>query len=313
MKTNNKLLKLGLGIIAMSRVFPYGRFLITVFPFFAVLVHNGLIISPWSFLIIIPFILAMAAGYTYNTICDADKDPKSKNIITRGDFTKNNAFVVLFIYVIASLLSFILIYTSNMALGFFIVYIFLWLAYSGLKIRFKESYWGPLIASIVLWVGAPFILLTEFHYFDYTTTFLLFGLFVIYIGHEIKHTTIEYDLDLDYNCKTFAIKLGKKNATFIEYLTLFLGYVLLLTSIYFLRNVYIELIILFTLLFSISVISTALYGYKVKYNLSRDVIFITLPYIMTKIFIIAYSCIVLQLPILLGFFVMWIFFINRYP
>lgn len=314
MKINNKILKFGLGIKAMSRMFPYGGYLITVFPFFAVLIHGGLITSPWSFLLIVPFIPAMAAGFMYNTICDAGKDPKGKNIITRGDFDKNNAFIVLISSIIISLLIFLLTYTSKIALIFFIFYILLWLAYSGLKIRFKESFLAPLIASIVLWVGAPFILLTEFHYFDYATTFLLLGLFVIYIGHEIKHTTIEHDMDLEYNCKTFAVRCGKKYATIIEYIALMVGYLFLLNSAYYLLGTsFIEFTILFALLFSISVISTVSYGYKVDYNLSRDLIFITLPYIVTKIFIIAYSCIVLQLPILLVLFVIWIFFIDRYP
>lgn len=314
MKSENNILKFILGIITMSRVFPYGRYLITVFPFFAVLIHNGLISSPMSFLLIIPFVTAMAAGFIYNTICDSEKDPKEKNIITRGDFTKNNAFVVLITSIIISLLIFLLTYTSKIALILFIFYIFLWLGYSGLKIRFKETYLATIIASIVLWVGAPIILLIEFQYFDYSITFLLIGLLFVYIGHEIKHTTIEHDMDLEYKCKTFAVRFGKKYATIIEYITLILGFFFLLNSIYYLQEtLFAEVTVLFALLFLISLILTVSYGYKVNYNLSRDLIFITLPYIATKIFIIAYSCMVLQLPILLVLFVMWIFFIDRYP
>ena len=296
----------------MSRVFPYGGYLITIFPFFAVLIHNDLIVSPWSLLLIIPFIPAMAAGFIYNTICDANKDPKEKNAITRGDFTKNNAFVVVIVSIIISFLIFLLTYTSKLSLIFFIFYIFLWLAYSGLKLRFKESLIAPLIASFVLWVGAPFILFTEFNYFDFTTILLWLGLFVIYIGHEIKHTTIDHDMDLEYNCKTFAVRCGKKTSTIIEYIALIAGYIFLLISINSLPGtLFIEFTILFALLFSTSIISTVSYGYKVNYNLSRDKIFTTLPYITTKIFIMVYSLIVLQLSILLVFFIIWIFLINR--
>jgi 4-hydroxybenzoate polyprenyltransferase len=256
----------------------------------------------------------MVAGFIYNSICDTTKDPKGKNAITRGDFAKNTAFIVVIASIIISLLIFLLTYRSKLSLIFFIFYIFLWLAYSGLKLRFKESLMAPLIASIVLWVGAPFILLTEFNYYDFTTTFLWLGLFVIYIGHEIKHTTIEHDMDLEYNCKTFAVRCGKKASTIIEYITLIVGYIFLLISInYFPGISFIEFTILFALLFSTSVISTVSYGYKVNYNLSRDRIFITMPYLTTKIFIIVYSLIVLQLSIFLVLFVIWIFLINRYP
>ncbi len=313
MKINNNVLKFCSGIISMSRAFPYGRYLITVFPFFAVLIHNGLIISPRSFLLIIPFVTAMAAGFIYNTICDAQKDPKGKNIITRGDFSKNNAYVVLITSIIISLLIFWLTYTSKIALIFFIFYIFIWLGYSGLKIRFKETYLATIIASIVLWVGAPFILLIEFHYFDYSTIFLLLGLFVIYIGHEIKHTTIEHDIDKEYDCKTFAVRCGKKYASIIEYVSLIVGFLLLLTGSYYFEPSLIGFTLLFSILFSISLISTIWYGIKVGYNLHKDLIFITMPYIVTKTFIIAYGFMVLQLPIILVLFIIWIFFMDRYP
>jgi 4-hydroxybenzoate polyprenyltransferase len=294
----------------LLRGFPYGRYLITVFPVFAILIHNGLISSPWSFSLIFPFIFIIAAGFTYNAICDADKDPIEKNVIASGNFRKNYALILLVSLIIISLGLFLIIYTSKVSLFFFILYIILWLTYSGLYVRFKESVLAPIIASIVLWVGAPFVILTEYQYFNFDTTVLILGLFFVYIGHEIKHTTVEYDLDLSYNCKTFAVRFGKKYATLMEYIAIIIGYTFLSIGAYRLLDNFIFTII-FALIFLISMISTISYGYKVNYDLSKDLIFITLPYSMTILFIIAYSCIQLQLPLLLTMFVMWIFLINK--
>lgn len=310
MKNMNDFISIAMGLMKMLRGFPYGRYLITVFPVFAILIHDGIIISPWSILLIFPFVFAIAAGFIYNTICDANKDPQEKNIITSGKFQKFDAFVILLLFIAISLLSFLIIFRSKIAFLFFIIYMFFWMAYSGAFIRLKESIFAPIIASIVLWVGAPFILLTEFQYLNSGMLLLVLGLFFVYIGHEIKHTTIEYDLDLSYNCMTFAVRVGKKSATIFEYSTLVIGYILLLVW----ANILIgnqNLNMIFIAIFLISLISTIGYGYKNAYNFSKDTIFITLPYTVTILFFIVCSCIILKLSLLLTLFVAWIFLINK--
>lgn len=284
-----KILKFGLRIKALIRVFPYGNYLITVFPVFAILVQKGLIVSIWSLLYILPFVSIMAAGFGYNTICDAKKDPKEKNVITRGDMSKNSAYFLVMFLLIFSPLLFLSLYKSIYALAFFIFYVFLWLAYSGIKIRFKENYLGPVVASIVLWVAAPITLAIEFNLLDSAVLYLLLGLFFIYIGYEIRHTLGDYDMDLAYNCKTFAVIFGKKYATIIEYISLIIGYLLLLISVYCLLG---PSLIDFTILFT------------------TLLIFIRFPFIVTRIFIIVYSCTLLQLPTLLILFIIWILLIR---
>ena len=59
------------GLYRASRRFPYLEQLILVFPFYAILTMNGFINSPYSLLLILPFIGVMTAGFMYNTICDA--------------------------------------------------------------------------------------------------------------------------------------------------------------------------------------------------------------------------------------------------
>lgn len=290
----NNILNFILKIKALTRVFPYNRYLITLLPFFASMMHFGMISSPISFMLVVPFITAMAAGFVYNGICDAEKDPNEKNIITRGEVTKYNAYIIFTVLIIISIYIFSLVYTSKIALIIFIIYILLWLVYSGLEIRFKETYLGVIIASLVLWTGAPFIILLEFYYFNSSLGFLLLGLFLIYIGFEIRHTITDYEMDLEYNCKTFTVRCGKKRATIIENITLILGNFFLLSSIYLLNE---NLSTIFTIIFAVLfLISIALKIYN----------FDMFPYFISKLFIITYSCIVLQLPILIIFFVVWI-------
>jgi 4-hydroxybenzoate polyprenyltransferase len=295
------------GLYMAARKFPYGQYLITVFPFYAILILNGFINSLYSLLLLLPFIAVMVAGFMYNTICDAPTDPKEKNPIGRGDISKRNTLIGMILSIIASILFFILLYKSYVAFLFFLFYIFLWLAYSGSKIRFKETFLGPLIASIVLFIGTPFIILLEFNYFNYSSILLLLGLLVIYIAHEIKHTIKDYDVDKSYNCKTFAIIFGRKYSSITEYLLLTTGFVFLLGSSYLIGNSY-YFNIIFLILVLISIILLFYYGIKTNYNIEND-LYNYMPYIITRVFIIVYACLVLNLSPLLILFIIWISFL----
>ena len=192
-----------------------------------------------------------------------------------------------------------------------LLYIFLWLSYSGIKIRFKESILGPVVASIGFFVLPSVILLTEFNSFSFGSILLILGLFMIYFAHEIKHTIIEYGLDLSFDCRTFAVILGKRNANIVEYGSIIVGFFFLLASIYyFVPNLYI--IVLFTLIFIGSLISTIFYGIKENFDKKSDVVFNTLPYIAVRVFIITLGLLILNLPGLIVLFVIWILFTDKY-
>ncbi|MBE3136319.1 MAG: UbiA prenyltransferase family protein [Thermoplasmata archaeon] len=297
-----------------ARVFPYGMFLITLFPFSAVLIKHDYVDSLWSLLRILPFVLAMAAGFTYNTVCDAKTDPKDKNPISRGELLEGTAKKAVIVYSVAAVVLVEVIYQSWIVLGLFLVYQMLWLAYSGLGIRFKESIFATVVASFVLWTGPPMILLSAFEYYTDTLVLLLSGLFAVYVGHEIKHTVIEHDMDQQFGLKTFAVILGKKRSTMIEYATLLFGYVLILVSLSYSEEANDEYtIVFFSALFAFSLATTVLYGHRIGYGPRKDSIFVTLPYTSTKIFIIAFGLIVLNFSALLIFFVVWLFLLRRYP
>jgi len=290
------------------RVFPYFRYLIVQLPFFALLIYHNVIHEDLKLILyVIPFIISYAMGFIYNTICDASKDPKDKNPITRGDLPKKIATALLIILLFLALISFALIYKSMMAILLSFLYLFIWLAYSGINVRFKESFFAPIVASIVLWVGAPLILLAEFNYFGLDAVLLLVGFFIIYIGHEIKHTVIEYVMDKKYNCQTFAVKLGRKFSTIIEYLCICIGYIFLLSSLYVLSISYKnEYTLMFTILFALALALTIIYGYLEKFNIIKDTIFVTSPYIVAKIYIIFYTFVILNLPLLYIVFIILI-------
>ena len=283
----------------------YGPYLVTMFPVFALLFYNGLINSPWSVAYIIPFIPAFAAGFMYNTVCDAKMDPAEKNPITSGAISKRLVLTSAVILFLVSILLLLLIYSSETAWLLFLVLIFLWFSYSGLKLRFKESILGPIIASIGFFVLPPAILLSEFNFFSFESIMLILGIFLIYLGHEIRHTVLDYESDLSFNCKTFAVILGKKNSTLIEYITLIMGYAFLLVSIYyFIPDLYLTL--LFTIVFIACAVSTIIYGIQRNFDITEDVVLNTIPYTVTRIALVVLGLLILNLPIVLILFIIWI-------
>lgn len=212
--------------------FCYAGFLLTFYPFFTILISEGLINSPWAFAFLVPFVFAMAAGYLYNSICDADKDPAEKNPITRGELPRKSAVYLLLFLIVFSLLLSLFVFKNPFTLISFVIYSLLWLTYSGLNIRFKESYFAPFIASYVLWVGGSLTLMVEYGFLNFTTSCLLTGLFNLYVAAEISHELDDYESDLKFNCNTFAVKIGRQKATVAARLFTLVGYSLFLVCVY---------------------------------------------------------------------------------
>lgn len=299
------------GISESARTFPYEQYLITSFPFFVILLVQGFDISLYSILLLLPFVIIMAGLFMYNTICDAPQDPKHKNPITRGDISERRVKLAMWSCVIVSILMVFLLYKSYLAILVFLFYVFLSFSYSGLKLRFKETFLGPPLASFLLFCAAPLLLLVEFDYFSLPSILLLLGIFSIYFGHEIKHTVIEYDMDKSASCKTFAVTIGRKYSTIIEYLLLIIGFGLIICSSLIVGNS-LPLNAVFVVLALISLISTISYGFKKKFNIDEDLLRNDMPYIVTKIIYVGYACLILNLPLLIVFFIIWILFTDKY-
>jgi 4-hydroxybenzoate polyprenyltransferase len=303
------LMKSLLSIGKATRAFSYGHYLVILFPFFALLLEYSRISPSEVILFLVPFVFAMASGFVYNTICDVEKDPKEKNPITRGDLSAKHAYLALFVFLLVAFVLIIFISQSIAVVLLFSFYMGIWFAYSGLRVRLKESVFGPIAASVVLWSGPSLILLVAFNYFSISAISLLFGLFMVYIGHEIKHTIMDHDSDLAHDCKSFAVILGKKRASVVEYASLIVGFLFLLAGGYFLpQDSDAGIALLFAVLFAAAIISTGLYTLKRNYQVPSVITRIAvLPYIVTKMLIITYGLVVLQLPLILVFFALWFY------
>ena len=305
-----------------TRSLKYGGYFITMIPFFSILIYNGFINSPWDLLYILPLVPAFAGGFMSNAIGDADKDPESKNPVTQGVISKKFLITCVGLSSLLSIEFSLLIYTSTASLVLLILIFVLFLVYSNFKLRLKESLLGPVVASLGFFVLPSVILMSEFNYFSLGTITLLIGLFIVYYAHEIKHTIIEYELDLSFDCSTFAVKTGKTNANIIEYVSLFIGYLFLLASIYYLLpNSYMisayqlpvfYVLLVFIIFFSLSLFFTVFYGFKTNFDQKDDVIYNTLPYIATRTCFITIGLFLLNLPLLVILFVIWILFTDKY-
>jgi 4-hydroxybenzoate polyprenyltransferase len=295
-----------------SKCFPFGDYFFVVFPFISILLTDGLMNSIWDLLLVIPYGISMASGFIHNTICDLATDPKEKNIIGQGHLQKGLAENSMVILMLLAIISSIILYNSWIAIALFWSIILMALAYNGLGMRLKESMFGPIIASITLWIGAPLVILTEFNYIKNSLVLLLvFGIFFVYIGYEIQHTIRDYEIDLAYGNKTFSVRAGKKNAVMVEYLSVFLGYILLISSIYtYSHYIFTNALIFCVIVFALSLGLAIAYGIKVKFNIERNSIFPVIPYHITKLFILFYGLLILKIPEAILVFIIYIHISN---
>ena len=300
------------GLSKAMKIFPYFGYLITFFPFVAILLNAGFLNWSSMLLVLCPFIPAMAAGFIYNTICDADKDPANKNPVTSGIISKRISFGFCGFFLVTSAFLFVYVYSSFVALAISFIYLFLWFAYSGIRIRIKESYLAPFVASFVLWTGGPIILLSEFNYFTLNTIGLIIGLFVVYVSFEINHTIGDYDIDLKYNCKTFSVRMGKRKAIWLKHIAMTLGYIMLLVNScnWHLSALF---IISFLLLFPLSQ-GTMIICDKNSVDFSRRVFsiyFFLSPFFMMKLFMVSLGIIVLGPTLEYTVLLLWLFVTDK--
>ena len=100
-------------LILSARVFPYGRYLITTFPFYAILMRHDLVSSPLNLLLIAPFVPYLAAVFMYNTICDAKTDPAHKNPLVRKTLSPRIPTAALLACLLLSFLIFMMLCRSK--------------------------------------------------------------------------------------------------------------------------------------------------------------------------------------------------------
>ena len=297
-----------------SRVFPYGRYLITLFPFYAFLIADGSVDSVWQLAYVLPFLFAISAGFIYNSLCDAPTDPESKNPITRGDFSQRQAKLSVIGLSAICLASSAIIFSNWMALATMSFYLLLWFLYSGLRVRFKESLVAPAVASYVLWTGPPSILLIQFSNFSTNPLLLLLGIFLIYIGLEIKHTVIEHEMDRQFGSRTFSVIVGQRRAVYTEYITLSAGFFFLAVVGYDMLWDSMPLSVLFfSILFLLALATTIAKGIRSTFKIQKDTIAVMAPYVCAKVFVVFIGAMTIGLSLLVTLFIIWILLIKPYP
>ncbi len=296
------------GLRKLMRHFPYTEMLALFLPIYAHLYTHGHIASPGVFLLMIPFIFADAAGFVYNNMTDTKDDPYSKaNPLVRGEVSQAQARAVLGVSLALSIISFLLLYKTNVARLVYFVYLFLCLAYSGFGVRFKEMLVAPLVAAFIVWVGGPAILLIEFKRFDAVTFYLVLGSWLVFIGREVLHTITDYETDMHSGYRTFAVQVGLRISGWVQNIAFIAGTMLLIGSLYAYfggRSINAMGVLLFIIMgLAVAVHFAA--------SLSKRPLASRAAYLLIRVFYVMYAAVILQLAPLIVLMFAWVFCTSK--
>ena len=302
--TRNKWIGLPRSYYLSVRSFPYAHYLLTMLPFIALIVVDHRLPATLVVLCYVaPFVTAMGAGFLFNTFCDAVGDPAYKNPVTRNELNQFQVYGGLGIALFTSVVLFWIGYAHQVGLVLFIIYLWLWLAYSGLQIRFKETAIAPLIASLLLWAGPSLFLMMRFRLFDPVVWLMWLGILFVFTGHEIKHTRIDRPADIHSGWKTFSVRYGPYWAAMMEYLAIAIGYGLFLLMIY--KN-HVQLF-MFAGLFFLTLIGALTYSRQRQHLITEDTLPVVLPYMIAKLFLVLFMGWTLQLSPLIVLLMAWLY------
>jgi len=297
------------GLRKLLRHFPYTEMLALFLPIYAYLYVKGYIALVRALLLMIPFIFAYSAGFVYNNITDTKDDPYLKtNPLVRGEVNQAHAWSVLYIAVAFSILSFLILYKSNIAQVVYFVYLFLCLAYSGCGVRFKETLLAPLIASFIVWVGGPVILLIEYKSLDKVTAALVLGSWLVFIGREVLHSITDYDTDIHSGYRTFAVRVGLHISSWIQNVSFVGGTLVLISSVCAYAGgwpptsgagLFLSIIL--------GIAMTAQFAGSFSYQLIDP----RASYLLIRVFYVTYAAVILQLAPLIVLMFVWVFCTSK--
>lgn len=289
-------------ISRLLRHFPYTEILIFFIPLYALLFASGQIISVIDLFKTLPFVAIGTFVFIYNDLCDKH-DPPGHNPVT-SKASEDVAKLILYVSLIASILLFVFTYHSTRAYQLYAVYIFLILSYSGVGLRFKETWFGPVVAALVGWVGGPIILASEYGFYTHSVSALLFGAFLFGVSREVAHTIMHYDIDISSGYRTFAVRAGIKTALITKYITLVLAAVAFIKILPLSPAVMLAAELAFFLTVAIEV-GLDLYNPVILKGYAFS------PYIVVKFFTILLTCLIIGLSPLFTVIVLWIYSTSK--
>lgn len=214
----------------LTRHFPYTEMLAVFMPVLAVAWAQGRARPPHGLAQLAPFLFAFAAGFIYNDLTDRRDPSYKRNPLLHGEVAERTVRSLLGVALALSCIGFLALYRSVSALALAAVYLCLCLAYSGLRLRFKETWLGPPVASVIIWTGGPLILALELGVCQWPVAVFLLGAWLIYAGREIHHMVSDYLCDLASGYRTFAVRLGVPRARRVENGLVLAGLLLLMVA-----------------------------------------------------------------------------------
>lgn len=196
------------GLWRLLRHFPFTGFQVVFLPLFAHLIAGGRMTRGLAVAHVVPFVLATTAGYVYNNLMDR-RDPAGKgNPVADGTIAPAEARGLLAVFIVAAVASFALLFRRPEAWIAFGAYLVLMLAYSGLGVRFKETWLGPFLGAAVLWVGGPAILAIEAGLTSGPVVWMLASACLTFGARELCHTLTDLADDRTSGYRTFAVRAG---------------------------------------------------------------------------------------------------------
>jgi len=200
----------------LLRSFPYSEYLFCFLPFLIYLgVNRKLALS--ASLQLVAFVLAIAAGFIYNLVCDASYDSPDKNPLAEEERGRKVALKLAVLLAALSIAAFVPFVESPVSILVMILYVVLWFAYSGMGVRLKETLASPFVASWLLWSGGPAILLINYRVDERPLLLLWASMFLFYAGNEINHQLGDYEEDKSRSVRTFTVRVGIPIAVVCRY------------------------------------------------------------------------------------------------
>lgn len=119
-------------------------------------------------------------------------------------------------------------------------------------------------------------------------------------------------IDFAYNCKTFAVRLGKKNAVVFKHVALSIGYAFLILAAYFsdMPNLFIVSFLFLFITSQIIMVICDKNNFNLQWDLFKKLFFVS-PFFVIKIFLIIYELIILNLPLTYFLLFIWVFLIDK--